>query len=543
MVTENDPGNAASNPPLPADEIGGQTLGATPLYAKEFDGSAIGTKGAAETVASIAMEPNGSYVAVWTEDAQYTAGGTSNEDIEFRQFNESVDSVGPLVSGYLDPSGQPIAANAQLLQPLQYIVVDFDKSMDVPTVTNLNNWVLEQANGTPLVGGISQIYFGMNELQTLSQLSGTAGYSEFSTASPVGTNQWQAVLVLNGDGNSGGTAPLGAGQWTLVAKNSVLDYAGNPLGRNGWSVNGAPESISINIIKPSGGQTMINGNASDPVDGGSSNGSGGNTVASDGNGDFVAVFDLSSTTGAQAAGVYAKIYENDLYGRERNPDSRRPEPPCGHRPFHRRAVVRRRDPGDQQYDGHPGGRGRKRQRRFRGHLGGGRPRVPGRLERLLPGLQRGGPSPVLGAHHGQLLYRQRAEFSRRGHGRRRRLRDYLAERLRGRRQRLRHLLPALRFPGQCAGRHQRAPGSGLYRHADRQLRAAVAGRGRGRGADHDADHVHRQHRRYRHGHQGCAERRLPRRQRQAAERRRAGDQPDRDRHRVHRRRAAFSSRC
>ncbi len=292
---------------------GGSTAAPAPMYAEEFaggSGAASPYSGTLEVTPSIAMQPNGSYVAVWTQANEYTDGSISNTNLEFRQFNEAVNTVGPQVSGYLSLDGQYIEPNAQLLQPLQYIVVNFDEQMSASTVTNLSNWTLEQADGSPFSGGISQVYYGMNELQALEQ----SGQAAFSSASAIGTNQWQAVIVLNGNGNSGGTAPLGAGQWTLVASNGLHDYAGEPLGRNAWSTNGGPQSISLNIALPSGGETMINGDPSDVVNGGSGSSttlaaSSGNTVASDGNGDFVTVFGLDATAGSQTPGLYAKLYQ------------------------------------------------------------------------------------------------------------------------------------------------------------------------------------------------------------------------------------------
>jgi hypothetical protein len=288
---------------------GGVSTGCTPLYAHEF----VGYEGTNQTMSSIAMQPDGSYVAVWTQQNEYTAGGVSNDTIESRQFSESVDSVGPQVAGYLLSGGQSLAAGEQLLDSPQYLVVNFDKAMDPSTVTNLNNWALEQADGAPLSGGITQVYYGLNEAQNLYQLSSNSAYPQYAQFSalntPIGTNQWQAVVVLNGNGSSGGNGPLGPGQWTLVAKNSLHDSVGEPLGRNGWAINGNPESLSFNVILPSGGESAINGDPSDTVDGGTTGASSGNTVASDGNGDFVTVFTLNSTSGSQVPGVYAKIYQ------------------------------------------------------------------------------------------------------------------------------------------------------------------------------------------------------------------------------------------
>ncbi len=151
--------------------------------------------------------------------------------------------------------------------------------------------------------------------------------------------------------------------------------------------------------------------------------------------------------GHASAGRLRQALPDDLFHQPgREPHFHRPERHDGHRPGHRPALGEQRDPGNPQCDGHAGGRGPQRRRRFRGHLVAERRPVRRRLERLRAAVQCDGRSPRPGLP-GQLHDHGRAEFSRRGHGRHGRLRDYLAEQQPGR-QRLRDLRAALRFPGQ-----------------------------------------------------------------------------------------------
>ena len=81
---------------------------------------------------------------------------------------------------------------------MNYIIVTFDENMMTTgpsSVTNPQNWALLE-NGSQMVGGIQEIYFGLNEAAALSQDSQFANLG-LPTA---GSNKYEAVLMLNGTG-------------------------------------------------------------------------------------------------------------------------------------------------------------------------------------------------------------------------------------------------------------------------------------------------------------------------------------------------------
>ena len=112
---------------------------------------------------SIAMTSAGSFVMVWNEQSD---GGTN---MYFRTFKESTDTAGPLATDFLLPTNGDadvrLQNNATVTQELNYIVVTFDEDMMTTgshSVTNVNNWSLLK-DGNLVTGGISQIYYGLNE--------------------------------------------------------------------------------------------------------------------------------------------------------------------------------------------------------------------------------------------------------------------------------------------------------------------------------------------------------------------------------------------
>ena len=112
------------------------------------------------------------------------------------------------------------------------------------SVLNPNNWSLMK-DGVLVTGGISQIYYGMNEGNT--QLGMPA------------SNKWEAVLVLNGSGDSQlGAADLTDGHYQIVATTALRDVAGNALGRTGYTPNGVTFSRDFNVSIPTGNETRVN---------------------------------------------------------------------------------------------------------------------------------------------------------------------------------------------------------------------------------------------------------------------------------------------
>ena len=75
------------------------------------------------------MTSGGSFVEVWTEQAQTSSGSTSNTNFYFRTFQETTDTAGPLVTDLVDPnptSGGRLQDGQTVTDPLSSLVVDFD---------------------------------------------------------------------------------------------------------------------------------------------------------------------------------------------------------------------------------------------------------------------------------------------------------------------------------------------------------------------------------------------------------------------------------
>ncbi|MGW8256409.1 MAG: hypothetical protein ACWGMZ_02875, partial [Thermoguttaceae bacterium] len=206
--------------------------------------------GTPQANSSIAVQPDGSFVEVFTQYDRYSygttfftpyggTGMTGYETIYFREFNESTDTAGPLLTDFLLTDGSRLSNGGQVLQPLDYVIVTFDEAMmttGVNSVTNTANWALLK-DGLNINGGINKIYYGMNMAQSMG-LSTTA------------SNKYEAVLILDGNGNSTGIISLGNGSYQIVAKNSLMDRAGNPLNRTGYVPNGAVVVRSFDIALP-----------------------------------------------------------------------------------------------------------------------------------------------------------------------------------------------------------------------------------------------------------------------------------------------------
>ncbi|GAB6165288.1 hypothetical protein JCM19992_12880 [Thermostilla marina] len=233
-----------------------------------------GTEGTPQTEPSLGVMPDGSFVVAWTQWEQSTDGTYTNKSIYYREFKESVDTAGPIVTDLVAPDGTKIDDGDVVVTDdgLQYLVVTFDEEMlaydqatlgwalqerdnalanglPVPaavkhvldSVTNPENYRLAR-NGVLMGGSIVHVDFGMN---MASQLADTLGLD------PTPTNKWEAVLTIDADAGQPGlqplpadiyslevVAPIGAGQGQLE-QSGVRDKVGNPLGRTGFAPNGA----------------------------------------------------------------------------------------------------------------------------------------------------------------------------------------------------------------------------------------------------------------------------------------------------------------
>ena len=155
-----------------------------------------------------------------------------------------------MVTDFIKSDGERLKSNETVREAMNYVVVSFDEDMmntgvtGANSVINPNNWAL-MFNGTLVSGGIAKIYYGMNEGAT--RLGAPA------------SNKWEAVIELNGSGNSQTTTPyLQDGHYQIVATNSLRDVSGNTLGRTGYQPNGATFSRSFDVLLPTGTETRVN---------------------------------------------------------------------------------------------------------------------------------------------------------------------------------------------------------------------------------------------------------------------------------------------
>lgn len=177
--------------------------------------------------------------------------GWAGMNIYVREMVEDTDTAGPRVTDFLLPNGQRLADGADVTTSLNYVVVGFDEQLTthgVHSVLDPNNWALVK-DGVEVPDGISQVFFGLNMSATFSSVLG---------GSDVGSNKWEAVLVLDGNGVEDGTPSLADGRYEIVAKSSLRDVAGNALARTGFVPNGESISRSFYVSLPSGGETLIN---------------------------------------------------------------------------------------------------------------------------------------------------------------------------------------------------------------------------------------------------------------------------------------------
>ena len=240
-------------PPYSQTIVNGGATTAPPIGLLQY---MSGYEGVEQAYAGMAVQPGGSFVAAWTQFEEYTYGGLSNNNIYYRRFAEDTDTAGPLVTDFLLPTGQRLRNGDQVNLPLQYIVVTLDEEMmraGPNAVTNPQNWALIR-NGVDILGGISKVEFGMNRSVDL----GNAGLG----LNTIGSNKWEAILYLDGDGLAGDTlSPLSDGHYQVVAKNSLRDKAGNALGRTGFNPNGLVFTRDFDVLVPRAQEVRVNDDA------------------------------------------------------------------------------------------------------------------------------------------------------------------------------------------------------------------------------------------------------------------------------------------
>lgn len=275
--------------------------------------------GLIQTKPSAGMTPDGSFVVAWTQYEEYSNGNVSGMNIYFREYEEvdpetgkKVDAAGPKVTDFLLPSGDRLDNGEQVTSALQNIVVTFSEQLATSgsgSVLDPDNWALmkydSDGNLVEIRGGITQISFGMN---CASDLADSLGLNT------LGTNKWEAILTLDGNGTQAGTTSLDDGDYVIVAKSGLRDAADNPLGSSGYAVNGFNIQRSFTVTLPTGNETIVNSETNgaqetlSPTIPGVTAEEFPNSpqaVAGDADGEHVVVWTDNSSANP---GVYAKIY-------------------------------------------------------------------------------------------------------------------------------------------------------------------------------------------------------------------------------------------
>ncbi len=314
MVEEIDNGQGGNN-----NQGGDDEFIATSNFQVEIQGGA----GTPKRRPSIAMEPDGDFVATWVHSAGYFGAdpffsdivlspsnygsyfGTSGNEppsVVYRRYDETTDTAGPRVTEFVLPSGSELdrlTEGEQVIQPLSFLVVSFDEDMMAEgpsSVTDPRNWALLR-DGIPVSGGIRAIDYGMNRASDMGL--GPA------------TNKYEAIVQFDGNGPQGGAPALSDGTYEIVAKNSLRDRAGNPLGRRGQQIQGAESSRMFSVVGFVGGETRVN--QTTPGDQSTARQTQSKSISSDQDGDYVAVWTSQGSGPDVQQGLFATVYR----GRER----------------------------------------------------------------------------------------------------------------------------------------------------------------------------------------------------------------------------------
>lgn len=222
-----------------------------------------GRYGTAQVNAHVATTLAGDSVVVWAQqrtdftgfyDDTYVNVGnsptTQSFQIYLRSFNEANDNAGPIVTQVALPDGTRIEDGTTVTSTIKNLVVSFDENLltkvlysssgdRLHSVDNLSNWVL-LCDGVEISSAIESIIFGMSVSRDLAGPSSNKDVSEGLLA--LGSNKWEAVITFK-DGYE-----LTTGNYTLIAKSTIQDIAHNALYSQGENFEGADYEINFSII-------------------------------------------------------------------------------------------------------------------------------------------------------------------------------------------------------------------------------------------------------------------------------------------------------
>ncbi|MGQ9575477.1 MAG: hypothetical protein ACUVUC_09175 [Thermoguttaceae bacterium] len=277
-----------------------------------------GDVGTIQTNSSAAIQPDGEFVSAWMQYEEYTGMTPQGETVArtnlyYRQFTETTDTAGPMVTNVISAEGKVISEEGWLPAPVEYLILTFDENMmttGADSVTNVQNYRLLK-NGVEVPGGVAMVHYGMNKAADLG-----LGLEP--------TNKWEAVLTLDGNGDAPGIVPLGVGRYEIQAlapipavgsipgRSGLRDRAGNALGSTGFNPDGADFTrVFLVTVSAAGGDLPVTIDPSGEI------GTNGRTypetpgaVAVDSDGDYVVVWTaLDPALGRDR--VYLRIFDAD----------------------------------------------------------------------------------------------------------------------------------------------------------------------------------------------------------------------------------------
>ena len=230
--------------------------------------------GTRQTGASIGMERDGDFTIVWTQHDRYTSGGTSNQTIFYRRFNDDKDTAGPIVTDVGFHNRELVQDGESVEGPVTHMVLTFDEpllTIGADSVFNPENYRIFK-NGVEVDGGVVAIEYGMNRAADLAYNPDTGlAYIDpatggFYDVNPTPTNKYEAVLTLDGDPLTPGVQPLSAGTYVIEAlapvdptptslgESGLRDKSSNPLGYTGFEPLGVDFSQTFVVRQaPTGG--------------------------------------------------------------------------------------------------------------------------------------------------------------------------------------------------------------------------------------------------------------------------------------------------
>jgi len=235
--------------------------------------------GTLQGYSAIAMQNDGTFIIVYTQNDEYTSGGTSGNTIWVRTFHESTDTAGPVVTGVQSQNGSLILNQSNITDSdgtISHIILNVSEDLySVGTVDEqLAAMGLTRAtasadqiaacedlwqrsvlntdaysillNGKEIRGAVVGVTYGFNQAYQ-SGLATTA------------TSKYQIVLTIDSDTTKTGNQPLSAGSYTLLVKHhegatststgqaGLTDLAGNSLGATGYNLLGADFSWTFTL--------------------------------------------------------------------------------------------------------------------------------------------------------------------------------------------------------------------------------------------------------------------------------------------------------